>query len=77
MNAALVVFCKEVLENLRDRRTVMNALLLGPLLGPLLFVGLTSMLITRELDRGEKPIEVSIVGVETRPTWCSSSGRTA
>lgn len=67
MNAALVVFCKEVLENLRDRRTVMNALLLGPLLGPLLFVGLTSMLITRELDRGEKPIEVSIVGVENAP----------
>ena len=56
MNAALVVFCKEVLENLRDRRTVMNALQLGPLLGPLLFVGLTSMLITRELERCEKPI---------------------
>lgn len=67
MNAAFVVFFKEVLENLRDRRTVMNALLLGPLLGPLLFVGLTSMLITRELDRGEKPIEVSIVGVENAP----------
>lgn len=67
MNAAIVVFIKEVLETLRDRRTVMNALLLGPLLGPLLFVGLTSLLITRELDRGEKPIEVPIVGAENAP----------
>ncbi len=67
MNAAIVVFLKEVIENLRDRRTVMNALLVGPLLGPLLFAGLTSLMISRELDRGEKPIEVSVVGAEHAP----------
>jgi sodium transport system permease protein len=67
MNAALVVFFKEVVENLRDRRTITNALLVGPLLGPLLFTALTSLMITRELDRGEKPIEVSIVGAEHAP----------
>ena len=31
------IFRKEVLENLRDRKTVMNALIVGPLLGPVLF----------------------------------------
>jgi sodium transport system permease protein len=62
-----VVFLKEVIENLRDRRTITNALLVGPLLGPLLFSALTSVMITRELDRGEKPIEVSIVGAEHAP----------
>lgn len=67
MNTVLIVFLKEVIENLRDRRTITNALILGPLLGPLLFAGLTSMMITRELDRGEKPIEVSIIGVEHAP----------
>jgi sodium transport system permease protein len=67
MNAAIVVFLKEVIENLRDRRTVINSLVVGPLIGPLLFAGLTSLMITRELDRGEKPIEVSIVGVENAP----------
>lgn len=67
MNAALVVFFKEVVENLRDRRTITNALIVGPLLGPLLFAALTSLMITRELDRGEKPIEVSIVGAEHAP----------
>jgi sodium transport system permease protein len=67
MNAVWVVFLKEVIENLRDRRTITNALLVGPLLGPVLFAALTSVMITRELDRGEKPIEVSIVGAEHAP----------
>ncbi|MBL8300678.1 MAG: ABC transporter permease [Rhodanobacteraceae bacterium] len=67
MNAVLVVFLKEVVENLRDRRSIINALVLGPLLGPLLFAALTSLMITRELDRSEKPIEVSIVGAEHAP----------
>jgi sodium transport system permease protein len=67
MNSIFIVFLKEVIENLRDRRTITNALIVGPLLGPLLFAGLTSMMITRELDRGEKPIEVSIVGAEHAP----------
>ena len=34
MKSALVVFLKEVRENLRDRRTVLNTLLTGPLLAP-------------------------------------------
>lgn len=67
MNAVVVVFLKEILENLRDRRTVVNALLVGPLLGPLLFAALTSLLISRELDRGEKALEVPVVGAEHAP----------
>ena len=31
-----VVFRKEVLESLRDRRTLLSALVMAPLLGPLL-----------------------------------------
>lgn len=67
MNAVIAVFLKEILENLRDRRTLVNALLVGPLLGPLLFAGLTSMMISRELDRGEKPLEVPVAGAEHAP----------
>ncbi len=37
MRALFTVFRKEFLENLRDRRTVVSALLFGPLFGPLLF----------------------------------------
>mgnify|MGYP000941598848 CR=1 FL=1 len=67
MKAMFVVFLKEVLENLRDRRTVTNALVMGPLLGPLLFTGLTSVMIQRELDKGEKPLEVPLIGSENAP----------
>ena len=67
MRSMLVIFMKEVLENLRDRRTITNALVVGPLLGPLLFTGLTSVMINRELDKGEKALEVPVIGAENAP----------
>jgi len=67
MRSMLVIFMKEVLENLRDRRTITNALIVGPLLGPLLFSGLTSVMINRELDKGEKALEVPVIGTENAP----------
>ena len=48
MRAILTVFAKEFRENLRERRTLFTALLLGPLLGPLLFAGGLSL----RLERG-------------------------
>ena len=36
MNTIGRVFRKETIENLRDRRTVLSALVMGPLLGPVL-----------------------------------------
>jgi len=47
MRAVWTVFAKEFRENLRDRRTVLTALLLGPLFGPLFF----SMMLQLSLDR--------------------------
>jgi len=34
VHAILTVFAKEFRENLRERRTLLSALILGPLLGP-------------------------------------------
>ncbi len=47
IRATLTVFVKEFLENLRDRRTVMTALLFGPLFGPIFF----SFMLQFALDR--------------------------
>ena len=47
IRASLTVFVKEFLENLRDRRTVMTALLFGPLFGPVFF----SFMLQFALDR--------------------------
>lgn len=67
MSAAITVFLKEVTENLRDRKTVFNALVMGPLLGPVFFAMMMSFVITRQLDIAEKPLKVPVVGAEHAP----------
>lgn len=67
MNAAWTVFLKEVTENLRDRKTVVNALVMGPLLGPIFFAIMMGFIITKQLDSAEKPLELPVVGAEHAP----------
>ena len=67
MKSVFVVFLKEVRENLRDRRTVINTLLTGPLMAPIIFVILINTVITRELDKAEKPLSLPVVGAEYAP----------
>ncbi|GAB2499708.1 ABC transporter permease [Arenimonas alkanexedens] len=77
MKAALVVFLKEVKENLRDRKTVMNALVMGPLLGPVFFALMMGFIITKQLDSAEKPLELPVVGAEHAPNlvaWLERQG---
>ncbi len=67
MNPAMIVFLKEVRENLRDRRTVINTLVTGPLMAPLIFVLMMQTLITRELSKAEKPLPLPVVGAAYAP----------
>jgi len=65
--SALIVFLKEVRENLRDRRTVINTLLTGPLLAPAIFVLIINATISRELDKAERALPVPVIGAEHAP----------
>ncbi|GLQ48186.1 Na+ ABC transporter permease [Dyella lipolytica] len=67
MNAMLTVFVKEVKENLRDKRTVMSALLYGPLIGPIIFVMLMNTIITRELNKADQPLKIPVIGAQYAP----------
>ena len=69
MNArgAWVVFRKEVTENLRDRRAVMSALLYGPLIGPLMFAGMMTMVLKVQEERAEAPLEIPVAGQDNAP----------
>ncbi|MBO9661797.1 ABC transporter permease [Dokdonella sp.] len=67
MKSLFTVFWKEIRENLRDRRTVMNTLLTGPLFAPLVFVLIINTAVTRELDKAELPLDVPVVGAEYAP----------
>lgn len=63
----LTVFKKETTENLRDKRTVLNSLLWGPLFGPLLFVILIGFIVNKATERAEKPLELPVAGAELAP----------
>src|SRR3569623_2117702 len=67
MKPAWVVFLKEVRENLRDRRTMINTLVTGPLMAPQIFVLLINTLVTRELERAEKALPLPVIGAENAP----------
>ncbi len=75
IRAALLVFLKEFRENLRDRRTVMTALLFGPIFGPLFF----SLMLQFSLDRSrlgaDDIVEVAVIQRENAPNlmaWLES-----
>src|SRR5687767_3209498 len=77
MNAVLTVFLKELKDALRDRRTVFTALLLGPLVFPLLMLGLGSFAAKRQTEQLEKPLEIAVVGAEHAPNlmnWLRGHG---
>jgi sodium transport system permease protein len=67
MKSAFTVFWKEVRENLRDRRTVINTLLTGPLLAPAIFVLIINATISRELDKAERVLPVPVIGAANAP----------
>jgi sodium transport system permease protein len=67
MNGFLVVFRKEVVENLRDRRALFNSVLLSPLLFPLLLLGMSYLAISTQEERAEKPLAMPVIGAEHAP----------
>ncbi len=67
MKTILSVFRKEVLDNFRDRRTLISALVMGPLFGPLLFAVVLNMSIDRAISGEDSEIEVPVIGAEYAP----------
>jgi len=66
MSALLTVCRKEILETLRERRTLVS-LLLGPLFGPILFTVIINMTVSRNLTSLDEVLEVPILGAEYAP----------
>jgi sodium transport system permease protein len=67
MRAILTVFVKEFRENLRDRRTLISALILGPLLGPLLFAAAMSLNIQQSTARSDRPVALAVAHADRAP----------
>ena len=71
MSGLGTVYKKEVRENLRDRRSLFNSVLLGPILFPILFIGLAYFASSKQQESVEKVLEVPVVGTRHAPNLVS------
>jgi sodium transport system permease protein len=71
MRGLVTVYKKEVTENLRDRRSLFNSVLLGPILFPILFIGLAYFANSKQQESVEKVLEVPVVGARNAPNLVS------
>jgi sodium transport system permease protein len=77
MKSIKTILKKELREFVRDRRTLMLALVLGPLLTPAIMLGIFALAESRAKSQIEKPLEVAMVGVEQAPNmvqWLAGQG---
>jgi sodium transport system permease protein len=61
------VFRKEVLDNFRDRRSLMSALFFGPLFGPFLFSIMISFALDKHVSEIDDPLQLPVAGAENAP----------
>lgn len=62
-----IVFRKEVVDNFRDRRTLMSALLLGPLFGPVIFGFAITLSLKQSITDASEALNVPAIGAEHAP----------
>ena len=67
MRIAWTVFVKEIIDNLRDRRTLASALIMGPVFGPLLFAFVINLSIEKSLESAETTLELPVIGEANAP----------
>lgn len=68
MRKLWAVFRKEVLDNLRDRRTLLTVLVFGPLFGPVLYVGMMNVMTNKQLANLNRPLKLPVQGAQYAPT---------
>lgn len=67
MNTIRNVFMKEVTDNFRDRRTLLSALLMGPLFGPILFAFVINLSVKQSLSNESEALDLPVIGSEYAP----------
>ena len=77
MRLLTVVWAKEVLDNLRDRRTLLSSLIFGPLFGPILFVFMMNFMLNEATADLDELLELPVSGQEHAPElikWLGANG---
>ena len=76
-DSTLTVFRKELHDFLRDRRTLVLTLVLGPLMYPLIFLGIGKLTELRMQTQLDRPMDIHIVGAQHAPNlvaWLAGQG---
>lgn len=77
LRSTLTVLRKELHDFLRDRRTLVFTLLVGPLIYPLLMLGMGKLSELRAQTQLEKPMQIYVAGAEHAPNlvaWLAGQG---
>src|SRR5210317_2180853 len=67
MGTIFTVFIKEVIDNIRDRRTLASALIMGPIFGPMLFSFVINLSVERSLENSDNTMQLPVIGREHVP----------
>jgi len=67
MKALWTVARKELTDLFRDRRTVLISLVMGPMLMPVLVLGIGKLATNRMESQLDKPLEVPVIGAQNAP----------
>lgn len=67
MRAVGVVFLKELLENVRDRRVILSAFFFGVLLAPIVFAITTTIASKRAMESQDEPLRLTVAGARHAP----------
>jgi sodium transport system permease protein len=63
----LTVMAKELRETLRERRTLVNSLLIGPIFAPLFFILILKLALSRSVASGDELVPVTVVNADAAP----------
>lgn len=75
LRTVATVWRKEVRESLRDRRTLLSALIFGPLFGPLILAAALQFLVQRSADEADQRLAIAVRHGERAPhfvAWLES-----
>lgn len=73
MNAVIrIVMLKELRESLRDRRTLLTSLVLGPIFAPLFFILVLKLALSRSVASQDEPVPVTVANAAAAPNLVQS-----
>ncbi|MGV6851856.1 MAG: ABC transporter permease [bacterium] len=67
LRAIKLIFLKETKDNVRDKRSLSSSLIMGPLLGPIIFAVMISFILKTEIEQAEKTLEIPTLGISHAP----------